>query len=157
MDFKRASTVMAAVSMVLLFMAPFSAEAGHFGPFMQKRGIRSGFDGLGAFLELKITDTQRAAITEIIGKYRNQSENLRDGLFKARRHLREVLSAEPFNEEEARKAFREASAAREEMFVLRAKMTAEMKTVLTPEQISLLKARKVRGVDRVKRRSDKGL
>ena len=58
------------------------------------------------------------------------------------RRVGAVLGAEQFNEENARKAFREASGVREDLFVLRARMLSEMKAVLTPQQVQMLQERK---------------
>ncbi len=152
MNSKKALTVMAVVSMALLFAAAFVVEARPFGPHMQKRGMGSGFTGLRAFHDLKLSDAQQESITNIINKYQDQRETLWNSMVEARKNLRVVLQAEHFNEEGARKAYREASALREDMFVLRAKMMAELRAVLTPEQLELLKERKAKRLERKKKR-----
>jgi Spy/CpxP family protein refolding chaperone len=54
----------------------------------------------------------------------------------------DAIFAEEFNEEKVREAFRESSEAREDMAVQKAKMIAEIKTILDPEQVELLMERK---------------
>ena len=88
----------------------------------------------------------------IINKYQPEKEGLRNRMMEARRNLRAVLRAESFNEGEARKAFREASATREEMFVLRAKVMTELTAVLTPEQKELIKERRGQRAEKMKER-----
>jgi Spy/CpxP family protein refolding chaperone len=151
MHSKKALTFMVAVTLVLVFTAA-SAEARPYGPHMQKRGMGPGSAGLRAFHDLKLSDAQQESITKIINQYQDQRETLRDSMVMARRNLRVVLQAELFNEEEARKAFREASAVREDMFVLRAKMMTELRAVLTPEQLELIKERKAKRIERMKKR-----
>ena len=152
MNSKKALTVMVAVSMVFVFAATFVAEARPFGPNVKTRGMRSGLGGLRAFLELKLSDSQQAEMMNIVNKYRNERESLRNSIAETRKDLSTVLQAAQLNEEDARKAFRAASAIREEMFLLRAKMMAELKSVLTPEQLELWKERKTRRLEIVKHR-----
>ena len=150
MNLRKTLTIMVAVSMVLALA--FTAEARPFGPGHKGRGMRGDLGGLKMLLELKLSDTQQAQMTNIINKYQKERETLRDTTMQARKNLSAVLRAEQFNEEQARKAFREASAARENMFVSRAKMMAELKAVLTPEQLESLKERKAQRIERMRHR-----
>lgn len=143
----KAWAVVAAVSMA--FALAFAAEARPFGP---KRGMKFGLGGLKGFLELKLSEAQQGEMMNIINKYQPEREGLRDRMMEATRNLKAVLHAEPFNEGEARKAFREASAMREEIFVLRAKMMTEMRAVLTPEQKELIKERRAQRAETRKQR-----
>ena len=150
MNVRKGSTIMVAVSMVLAFA--FTTDARSFGPGLKGGGMRAGLRGLRAFLELKLSDAQQVEMMNIINKYRDEREGLRDGMMEARKNLLAVLRAEPFNEEGAREAFRKASSVREEMFILRAKMISELKTILTPEQQELLKERRAQRLERFKKR-----
>jgi Spy/CpxP family protein refolding chaperone len=152
MNVIKAMTVMVVVSMVLVFATAFVVEARPFSPDMQKRGMGSGFTGLRAFHDLNLSDTQQESITNIINQYQDQRETFWNSMVEARKNLRVVLQAEQFNEEDARKAYREASTVREDMFVLRAKMMAELRAVLAPEQLELLKERKAKRLERMKKR-----
>jgi Spy/CpxP family protein refolding chaperone len=143
----KAWAVVAAVSMV--FALAFAAEARPFGP---KRGMKFGLGGLKGFLELKLSDAQQGEMMNIINKYQSEREGLRDRMIEARRNLKAVLHAEPFNEGEARKAFQEASAMREEVFVLRARMMTELRGILTPEQKELIKERRAQRAEKMKQR-----
>jgi Spy/CpxP family protein refolding chaperone len=53
-----------------------------------------------------------------------------------------AIFAEDFDEAKVLEAFQESSEAREEMVVQKAKMIAEIKTILDSEQVELLKERK---------------
>jgi protein CpxP len=149
MNLRKALTVMMAVSVV--FALAFVAEARPFGP---NRGTRSDLGGLKAFLQLKLSDSQQVDMMNILNKYQTDRESLRNSIMEARKNLSAVLRAEKFNNEHARKAFREASAVREEMFVLKAKMMAELKAVLTPEQREFLKNRRAQRMERIRHRFD---
>ena len=139
--------VVVAVSMA--FALAFTAEARPFGP---KRGMKAGLVGLKDFLELKLSAGQQEEMLNILNKYQPEREGLRNRMMESRKNLRAVLRAEPFNEGEARKAFREASAAREDIFVLRAKMMLELKAMLTPEQKEFIKERRGQRAEKMKQR-----
>ena len=143
----KAWAVVAAISVV--FALAFAAEARPFGP---KRGMKSGLVGLKGLLELKLSEAQQGEMMNIINKYQPEREGLRNRMMEARRNLRAVLRAEPFNEGGARKAFREASVMREEMFILRARMMTELRAVLTPEQKKLIQERRAQRAERMKQR-----
>ena len=151
MNLKKKLTVMVVGSMVFVLAVAVEAQARPGGP---NRGMKAGLGGLKAFLELKLSDSQQAEMGNIITKYQDQTESLRNRIIGSRKNLATVLRAEQFNEEEARKAFREASAVREDMFVLRARMMTEMKAVLTPEQLELLEERKAQRLGRIRHRFD---
>jgi protein CpxP len=150
----RLSKALAVMVASLLVMAGgvFTAQAGAFGPGHQKCGMGPGFGGLKAFLDLKLTDAQQGEMMNIINKFENEREPLRNRMIEARRSLSAALHAEQFNEIDARKAFKEVSETREEMFVLGARMMAELKTVLTPEQKEQLKERRTQRRERMKHR-----
>ena len=152
MKAKKALTITVTVTLVLFFVAAFVVEARPFGHRMQKHGMGSGFGGLSAFLNLKLTDAQQETMTNILNRYREQRESLRDRLMEMREKQMSIVHAETFDEDAARKAFREGSSVREDMFVLRAKMMAEMKAVLTPEQLETLKERKTERFGKMKKR-----
>lgn len=139
--------VVVAVSMA--FALAFAAEA---RPFGRKPGIKSGLWGLKGLLELKLSAAQQEEMLNIINKYQPEREGLRNRMMESRRNLRAVMHAEPFNEGEARKAFREASATREDIFVLGAKMMSELKAVLTPEQKQFIKERREQRAEKRKER-----
>lgn len=149
MNLRKALTVMVAFSMV--YALALAAEARPFGP---NRGIRPDLGGLKAFLQLKLSDSQQMQMMNILNKYQTDRESLRNSIMEARKNLSAVLRAEKFNNEHARKAFREASVVREEMFVLKAKMMAELKAVLTPEQREFLKDRRTQRMGRLRHRFD---
>lgn len=152
MKLRKTLTVMVAVSMVFMFAATFVVEARPFGPNFKNRGMRSELSGLKTYLELKLSDFQQTEMMNIIMKYQHEGESLRNSISEDRKNLSTVLHAEQLNEEDARKAFREVSAIREEMFILREKMRVELKSVLTPEQLELLKELKAQRLERGKHR-----
>jgi Spy/CpxP family protein refolding chaperone len=142
-------TFMGTAAVLMILGVAFGAQAGPFGPGHRGHGM-SAFDGLKALLELKLTDGQQTALMTVMNKYQDQMENLRGDMKEAGSGVRAVLQAPVFDEQEARKAFRAASAVREDQFVLRAKMFAEMKGLLTPEQLELLKERRAQRFERLR-------
>jgi len=122
---------------------------GNFSKCLSGFGMHRGMMGMNMFMDLNLSDAQKDQMQAIITNHRNQMENtvtercqtMRETMFNA-------IFAEEFNEEKVREAFRETSPASEEMFVQKAKMIAEIKTILDPEQVELLKERKTRMMER---------
>jgi Spy/CpxP family protein refolding chaperone len=142
MKARNALTVILAFFMVLALAC--SAQARPFGPGFSNGRHGGSLDRLQTMLALKLTDAQQERMSSILASYQEQRENLWTQMQEARRNIREVLKATSFDEKKAREAYQSASVIREEIFISRAKMTAELKSVLTPEQINQLKERRAR-------------
>jgi len=112
-------------------------------------GMHRGMMGMNMFMDLNLTDEQKEKVQGIITKYRDQRENTSDELHQTMREtMFNAIFAEKFDEEKVREAFQESSATREEMVVQRVKMIAEIKTILDPEQVELLKERKTQMMEK---------
>ena len=138
-----------ALTIVLAGAAAVDAihPGGHHGP----SGIMGpGFRGLKIFIQLNLSDSQKSEILSIIEKYENERESLGKSLSEARENVIKLLESEQFNEDEIRNALRRTAPIREELLVMRAKMMAELKRVLTPEQLQLLEERKAQRIGRLK-------
>ena len=138
------------VSMV--FAGAMAAMAGDFPCRHHKPGFGPGFLGLKAVLELKLSESQQNQVLDIIGKYEDEMKNNRDNTREARKNFITAMHAEVFDEGQVRAAFKELSLIREESIVSRGKMMSELKAVLTPEQMALLKERKALRKGRIKAR-----
>ena len=131
---------------ILLAGGNFSKCLSGFG---MHRGMHGGMMGINMLMDLNLSDTQKDQVQAIITKHRDQRENTADDLRQTMREtMFNAIFAEEFNEEKVREAFRETSQDREEMVVQKAKMIAEIKTILDPEQVELLKERKTRMMER---------
>ena len=137
---------------VIVLVGAFAATAGVF-PDHYRRGPR-GFRlmGLKTFMELNLSDSQRSQVLNILEKYQRGRQDTLDGLLEARKHLSTVIHAEEFNEDDVRKAYRKLSSIEEGLFVLRAKMMAELRAVLNPEQIELLRERRAQRTEKMRGR-----
>ena len=91
--------------------------------------------------ELNLTETQKEQVEAIIARYRDGKESLVENLREAREQLSTMIFAEGFDEAAVRLSFQQVSSIMEELVVLKAKMIAELRTVLDPEQIGYLKGR----------------
>ena len=116
---------------------------GHPGP---------GLMGLKTVLELNLTDTQKEQVLTIIEKYRDTQDKTMESLRAARADLGSAIHAEEFDEQKVRTAHRALSALMEELLVVKGTMGAEMKAVLSADQIELLKERRAQGMERMKKR-----
>ena len=104
--------------------------------FGMHRGMHGGMMGMNMFKDFNLSDTQKDQVQAIITKYRDQRENTGDELRQTMREtMFNAIFAEKFDEEKVREAFRKSSKAREDMVVQKAKMIAEIKTILDPEQV----------------------
>jgi Spy/CpxP family protein refolding chaperone len=97
-------------------------------------GAHFGQGLLRALLNLDLTDAQKHEAALILSKYRDDGQARRDALRTAVEELRGTAEADPFDEEAIRAAFKGVSGAGEEMAVHGAKLVAELKSILTPEQ-----------------------
>jgi Spy/CpxP family protein refolding chaperone len=129
------------VGMILILTVASAASAGRFGrsgmPFMGK-----GLTGLKTFIELNLTENQKADALRIIDGFTAFRGSKKGAMQEARANMKTVVQAETFNEEQAREAFRMATALREDLFVQRVKMMSELKAILSPEQLELLKQKR---------------
>ena len=89
--------------------------------------------------ELDLTAAQKKKVDGILAKNEEQSKKQIESLEKARKQLSAASSADKFDEAAFRKAFKQESAAKEELMVAKKKMAAEIHAVLTPEQAAYLK------------------
>ena len=149
----KAKTLIAALVLTLVLGGAFAVEAMHPGKHHGPSGVMGpGLAGLKTLIELNLSDSQKSVILSIIEKYEKDREKTVSSLREARKNLRTALQADEVNEERIRDAYRQAVPIREEMLVMRARMMAELKTVLTPEQRQLLEERKTRKLQRLKGR-----
>ena len=107
----------------------------HFGPpGMGGPGAHFGQGILRALLSLDLTDAQKHEAALILSKYRDEGKERRAALRTAMEELRGTTEADPFDEEAIRAAFQGVAGAGEEMAVHGAKLAAELRGILTPEQ-----------------------
>jgi Spy/CpxP family protein refolding chaperone len=140
--------------LTMFFAGAAAVEAGRFGRHHGPPDVMGPeFRSLKTIIRLDLSDSQKLKIMSIIEKYENERESLKKSLREARRDLARVLETEKPDEDQIRSALHRAAPIREELLVMRVKMMAELKTVLTPEQLQLLEERKAHRIDRLKARS----
>lgn len=94
--------------------------------------------------ELNLTAEQKKELFAIVMKYRDAHKDTRQNMQDIRKQVADMaldLLNEEFDEEKVRQTYRESTTKMEDTVVTAAKMFAEMKTVLTPEQLELLQAK----------------
>jgi Spy/CpxP family protein refolding chaperone len=139
--------------LTIFFAGTVAVQAGRLGRHHGFQGrMGHGFHGLRTMIQLDLSDSQKLKIMNILEKYENDRERLKASLREERHGLKKLLEAEQFNEDELRSALRRTAPIREELLVMRVKMVAELKTVLTPEQLQLLEKRKAHRTERLKAR-----
>lgn len=138
-------TVVVGIAIMIGGMVIIKANA--FGP------PHHGGGGLGfkTLMELDLSDSQKAAVRNIVGKYREQGEPIRDQLLEAKENTRDVVEAEPFDEENVRQAFKEILPLLEEAMVLKTKCMVELRSILNPDQLELLKEKRAEVAEKMKK------
>lgn len=150
MNTKRTVTI--ALALALVLASAFAVDAGHVGQRSRNHSMGLGLKGLKTFLELKLSDAQQAEMLSIIEKHQDKRENALDAFRKAKKALQTRMQHAEFNEVAVRKAIQEVHAMREDLIVLKGKIMAELKGVLTPEQNALLAQRRAQRIQRMKDR-----
>jgi len=137
MKFNKAFT--AALTLTIIIAGAFATQAMSFGG--HHRG--DGMFGLKTVLDLNLSDSQRAQILSIFGKY--DLKSVRSNLWQARKDLRTALSqaASEDSIDGIVSAYQtKVAPLQQQMLSMRAKMMYEIKAVLTPEQLQLLQQHK---------------
>lgn len=129
--------------LTIFFAGTVAVEAGRFGRHHRVPGVLGpGLHDLRTIIQLDLSDSQKLQLMNIIEKYENERESLKESLREANKNLASVLESEQPDEAKIRNALRRAAPIKEELFVMRVKMMAELKTVLTHNQLQLLERRK---------------
>ena len=140
---RKALTLFLALAMILGMALMAEAR----GP-----AVGRGFMGLKTILSLDLSDEQEAEIRQILDRYEGEMEAVRERSFHLRRDLRRALREEPVNEGDLRKTFRAQSTVREDHLVLGVRMRAELKQVLSPDQLEILEKQRGQRLERFKDR-----
>jgi Spy/CpxP family protein refolding chaperone len=106
-------------------------------------GFAGGFFKVGGEVrqlvqDLNLSDAQKQQLFSIFLKYRGDRRTVADSFLQKGTEAVNRLLTEEFDEAKIRQTFKDSEAQREEFFVSRAKMLAEMKAVLNPDQLQLL-------------------
>ena len=141
---KKKKLLVPILAVAMMVTCSMTAHGRGFGHGHDKHGAWNRFGGMRLLLELNLTQAQQDKILETLDKYREDNDGLRQRMRKARSEIRDVISSENLDEATLRKALRKTSSLREDIFVNRTRMRAEIKQVLTPDQIRLLESRKDR-------------
>ena len=140
--------------LTIVFAGAVAVEAAHFGRHHRSHHMMGpGVYGLKTLIQLNLSDSQESNILSIIEKYENERVTLKKQLGEAREKFTTAVHSETFNEDEVRSAFKRSAAIKEEFLVLRLKMMAEVRTVLTPEQRQLFKEFRSQRMKKVKARN----
>jgi Spy/CpxP family protein refolding chaperone len=153
---KRTGLIIAGIVVIagtLILTGTLMATGGNFSKclsgFGMHPGMHRGMMGMNMLEDLNLSDAQKDQMQAIVTKYQGQRENTTDEHHKTMREtMFSVIFDDQFDEEKVREAFRKSSADKEEMVVQKAKMIAEIKTVLDPEQVELLKERKTQMMEK---------
>jgi Spy/CpxP family protein refolding chaperone len=125
--------LMATVTMAFISGTAY-AMPGHGMPGMGGPGVHFGEGLLKALIRLDLTDAQKHEAALILAKKRDEGKETREALRSAMEALRQATETDAFDEEAVRTAFKGVATAGEEMAVHVAKLVAELKGILTPDQ-----------------------
>jgi len=145
--------LMATVTMVAISGTAY-AMPGHGMHGMGGPGAGFGEGVLKLLVKLDLTDSQKHEAALILAKYRDEGKEKGDALRKAMEALRAASEASVFDEDAVRTAFEGVAAEGEEMAVHGAKLVAELRGILTPEQKAMLEERKAHRQEKRKGRRE---
>lgn len=145
-------TLTVLLTLAIIFSGALVVRAEHFCQKHPGFGMGKGFFGLRTLMQLDLSDAQKAEVRNIINKYREERKDIHLQLSKAKEQLWSAIHAEDFSEKKVRQAHRKVSPIREELAVLRAKFMAELKPVLTPDQLKVLKEKRAKFSEKMKER-----
>lgn len=134
------------LTLTIIFSSALVVRAGDFGH------MGRGLFALRTLIQLDLTDDQKTKISNILNTYQKKTQNMKLKLAEAREQLHSAIHAENLNEENVRQAHRNLSAIMEEVVVLRAKMMAELKPVLTADQLKILEEKRKEAPGKMKMR-----
>jgi Spy/CpxP family protein refolding chaperone len=151
----KSKVLIAALALSIVLAGAYAVNAMHSGKHSRFTGaMGSRIFGLKTLIELNLSDSQKSQVLNIIDTYEKDMEIARNNLREARHHIRTILKAGELNEKDLRNACRQAAPIKEDLLVMGAKMKAELKAVLTTEQLQLLEERKAQRIKRFKDRLD---
>jgi Spy/CpxP family protein refolding chaperone len=130
------------VNKVLIIILAATMVFGAASTILAKGGRGPHGMDMGKLIEdLDLSEEQKEQVEAIVEKYENDKDNLVEGMKEAREELHDAIFAEEYNESTVRQAAQQVSSIMEGLAVLRAKMIAELRTVLSSEQIGYLQGR----------------
>lgn len=115
------------------------APAGSVGPLMEE-GRPAIAAIVGAFREANIDASQRDQIKAVLKKYYPTVNPLIDKLIAEHKKLREVIHASPIDEAAIRQQSAAVAAVNADLAVQHAYISAEIRTILRPEQLEKFKS-----------------
>jgi Spy/CpxP family protein refolding chaperone len=144
------ATMVVATTVGTVYAMPRGGMPGGEGPGFGPRGglIR-------ALQQLDLSEAQKREVALIVERHREEGREKADALHEALEGLRGISEATPIDEDAIREAFGPVAAAGEEMAVHRARLIAELRQVLTPEQWETLKEQRGSGLERMKERRNR--
>ncbi len=101
---------------------------------------------------LELSDEQKLTLAQILDNYTGEVETVLNDINAARKEFDSLTQVDEFNEESVRDAFQKFSPALEEAMVLKSKIFAEVKTVLTPEQVGKLEQKRTEMSNKMSKR-----
>ncbi len=123
---------------------------GRFGKFASR--FHEGGAKIQETLEaLNLTTDQKRQVLSMFMNNRDMRQQGVQGFIVIHKELGDLLLTQEFDEQKVRELFRKNSTELENLFVQHAKMLAEIKAVLTPEQLDILKQKRIELFDELEK------
>ena len=143
---KRAKILTTVCILSLSLTVALAAQAGPFRGGHRGHGPEGGFHPMRALMQLDLAADQKQSIYDILKKYEQDQDKARESMQERRQQMGGLMTAEELDEAAIRRTLQQTSAAMEDAVVLRAKMFAEIRSVLnTEQQEQLAEMRRHRG------------
>ena len=129
------------------------------GPgFGGPRGRGPGGPGMGAGMLLRgldLTEAQRQQIRQLTEQHREATRTIAERLQAARAARQEAMTATPTNEAQIRAAVQQEADVEADLAVQQARLMADVRAVLTPEQLQQVEARRTQREARMQERRER--
>jgi Spy/CpxP family protein refolding chaperone len=102
-------------------------------------GKGKGMDCGMMFQQLNLTDQQQEQVKAVMDKHQSEMQGFNEKIDAARKAVHEAVHTDTFNETAIRDAHKTLATEMENMAVLRGKIFAEIRPILTPEQLTQVK------------------
>jgi len=132
------------MSIVCAMVCAGTALAGTIGP----QSIGPGPALIEALSQVNLTPEQKSAIAVVIKQHRDANRAALDEVVEARKQLFARIHDDVINESAIRGASRVVSLKEEDLAMCRARTVAAMKSVLTPDQLEIVKEIRAKATDR---------
>jgi Spy/CpxP family protein refolding chaperone len=164
MNINKGLTIIVALAMIFTVASQATAGRGGWNNCDGDKAFRGGHRGrhgghgmmgLGFLRAADLTDDQKKQVAGILNGYLEEMKTRTEAMKTARKTMVDVMTADGATETAVLEAYRNVASAGEALAVLRFNVTADVKKVLTDDQIATLKEKKALRAERMQKKHER--